>query len=138
MEKEGEGRRDERFTVTAPWRIEFEKDIILGVDYDVLIVFSHNNLDGAFLLLRDRLRLDTWLNFAVEETLDKGTNVLLGELLFLVEGELLVLDGFLDSEGGEHAVLEVQVFGVCAKRLGVDCGKVDLAFVLFSKGFEGF
>ena len=65
-----------RFAVTAPGGVEFKKNILLIVQNDVLVVERHNGLDGALLLLWDRLRLDAGFNLAVNEVLDECANVI--------------------------------------------------------------
>ena len=54
----------------------------------------------------------------------------------MVERELLVLDGFLNSEGWPFADVEVQVLGVLAEGFGVDGCEVDFAFVFFGDGLQ--
>ena len=84
--------------MTAPRGVELEEYVFVVVHNDVFVVVGYNNLNGAFLLLWDRLRLDAWLDLSIDEILDERTNVFLGELLSLVERVLLILDGFLDGE----------------------------------------
>lgn len=68
--------------------------------------------------------------------MDEFANIVVGNLLGLVEGELLVLDSLLNGESGPFAIFEVQVCRMCAERFGVDGGEVDSALELFGKGFE--
>lgn len=126
----GKGKRDIRFAVAAPWGIEFQQDVLVLVNDNVFIVVCHHDLNGTFLLFRDGLGFDAGLDLAVNEVLDESTNVLLGQFLALVEGEFLVLDGFLDGEGGPFVDFEVEVAGVGAEGFGVDGGEADLALVL--------
>ena len=44
-----------RFAVTAPGSVKFEKNIVLIVQNNLFVVFGHNDLDRALLLLRNRL-----------------------------------------------------------------------------------
>ena len=97
-----------------------------------------NNLDATLLRLRDRFALDTGRDLAVNKVLHESTNLIVRDLLALIEGELLVLDGLLDSEGGPLVDFEIQVAGVGAKCLCVDGGEIDLAFVLLGDGLEFF
>ena len=127
--------------MSAPWGVEFEEDVLLVVDDDVLVVLRHNNGHGTFLLLGDGLRFDAWLDFASHEVIDELANLLLAEVLdvsLFGERELLILLGVLDGERGPLADLEVEVASVLAEGLGVDGCEVDGALVLFSDGLEGF
>lgn len=96
-----------RFAVTAPGSVEFEKDVLLVIEDDVFVVVGDDNLDGSLLLLWDGLRLDAGLNLAVHKVLDEGSDSLFGQFFALVEGELLVLDGFLNSESGPFVGFKV-------------------------------
>lgn len=82
---------------------------------DFLVVVGYDDLDWTFLLLWDRLGLDTWFHLAVNEILDESSNVVVSDLLALVVGEFLVLNGLLDSECGPLVDLQVQVASVCAE-----------------------
>lgn len=90
--------------------------------------------DGTFLLLRDRLALDAWLNLAINKVLSELANILGIELLVLWIGEFLVLLNLLDGKGGELVGLEVQVTGVCSESLSINGSEVDLALVLLGNG----
>lgn len=82
--------------VSAPWGIEFEKNVLGVVENDVVVVLGNNNGDGA-ILLGDGLALNARLNLASDEVVEELAN-----LLFVDgtgEGELLVLLGVLDGEG---------------------------------------
>lgn len=127
---------DLRFAVSAPRRIEFKKYILLVVNDNVIVVMRHNNLDGAFLLLGDGLRLDAWLNFAVDKVLDEFSNVVVSNLLGLVIGEFQVFHGFLNRKGGEFVGFKVQVSGVGTEGFGVNDSKVHFALVFDCQGFE--
>lgn len=130
----------EGLAVSAPRSVELEKDILLVVHHNILVVLGHNNSDWTLLLLWDRLALDRWLNLASNEVLEKLANLLLADRLGVTGvgvRELLVLGDVLDGEGGPLADLEVEVAGVLAKGGGVDGGEVDLALVLLSDGLEG-
>ena len=72
----------------------------------------YDDLDAALLLLRNRLALDTWRNLAVDKVLDESADIIMCEFLALVKGELLVLDGLLDGEGGPFVDFKVEVSGV--------------------------
>lgn len=116
--------------MTAPWCVKFEENILLVVDDNVLVVVCYDDLDGTTLLLRDWLRLDAGLNLAINEVLNECSNIIVGELLGLVEWELLVLDGFLDGKGGPLAVFEIEITSVRAKGFGVNGGEADRSLVL--------
>lgn len=125
-----------RFAVTAPGGIELEKNIIVIVQNDLLVIVGDDNLDRAFLLLRNRLRLDTRVDLAINEVLDECANIVVCKLLILVKGELLVLDSLLDGKSWPFAVFEVQVTSVCAKGLGVNGGEADDPLVLLCERLE--
>ncbi|KAH4295492.1 hypothetical protein HBI01_156720 [Parastagonospora nodorum] len=112
-------------------------DLLLG------LLVDSGNLVGAVVLDEldkvldgPRARVVDRLDLAGEEVLDKSANVLLGDLLVLVVGELLVLVGALDGESGPGASLEVKVSSVLAERLGVDGGEVDGTLVLEGEGLQ--
>ena len=98
---------------------------------------SHNNLDGAFLLLGNGLRFDAWLNFAVDKVLDEFSDVVVRDLLGLVVGEFQVLHSFLNRKGGEFIGFKVQVSGVGPEGFGVNDSKVYFALVFDCEGFKG-
>jgi len=128
---------DKRFAVTAPWSVELQKNIFVVVHDNRVVVVSHNEMHRPILLLRDSLGLDAWLNLAVNEVLNKLADIFRGELLALVEGELLVLDCFLDGEGGPLVDLKIQIAGMSAKCLCVDGREADGSLVLLCEGLEG-
>lgn len=121
---------DIRFAVSAPWGIEFNKNILFVVDDKLIIIVRHNNLDGAFLLFGDWLGLDAWLNFAVDKVLDKFSNVLQSDLLGLVIRKLQVLHSFLNRKGGKFIGFKVEVSGVGTEGFGVNDSKVYFTLVL--------
>ncbi len=125
-----------RFAVAAPWGVELDQDVLVLVHDDVVVVVRHNHMYGPVLLLRNGLGLDAWLDLAVDEVLDELANLLRGELLLLIERELLVLDRLLDGEGGPLVNLEVQVAGMGAKRLRVDDCEVDGTLVFLCDVFQ--
>ena len=98
----------------------------------------YNDFDATLLLLRNRLALYTWRNLAVNEILDKSADIVMCNLLALVKGEFLVLDGFLNCESGPFVGFEVEIASVCAEGLGVDGSDVDLALVFLGDGLEFF
>ena len=109
------GAKGSRFAMPAPWGIEFEKDVVIVVDHQVLIIVGYDDLDRTFLLLGNWLRFNACLHFAVHEILHKSTNVIVSEFLVLVEREFLVLDCFLDGECWPFVDLKVQIPGVCTE-----------------------
>lgn len=125
--------------VSAPRRVELEKDILLVVDDEILVVLRNDDSDGAVLLLGYGLGLDARLDLACNEILDEFSNGLLGESLdasLLAKWELLVLLGVLDRKGGPVADFQIEVASVLAERLGVDGGEVDSALVLLGDRLE--
>ena len=132
----GRAERDSRFAVAAPRGVEFDQDILLVVEDDVVVVERHDHGDGAFLLLRDRLRFYAGRKFPRDEVLDKGADIFLRQLGSF-KGVFLVLVDLLDGEGWPFVGWEVEVAGVGAKGFGVDGSEVDFSLVCFSDGFEG-
>jgi hypothetical protein len=122
--------------VTAPGSVELDQNILVGVHDNLIVVLCNNNSNGSIVLLRDRLGLDAGLDLAGNKVVKELGNLLCGEVSAL-EGELLVLLGVLDGEGGPLANLEVEVTGVLTEGLGVDGSKVDLALVLLGDRLEG-
>src|SRR6187402_3449360 len=90
-----------RLAVTAPWCVEFNQDIFLIVQDNIIVVLGDDNLNWPFLCLWDWLRLDAGLNLAVDELLDEFANSIGCDLCFLVIWELLVVDSILDGESRE-------------------------------------
>lgn len=125
-----------RFAVTAPGGIELEQNIVLVVQHNFLVVVGHYDLNRALLLLWNRLRLDAGVNLAVNEVLDKCTDIVVCDFLVLVKGKFLILDSLLDSESWPFAIFEIEVAGVCAERLGVNSGEADDTLVLLCQGLE--
>jgi hypothetical protein len=125
----------EGLAVSAPRGVEFEKNILLVVN-DVLLVGGGNDNVDALLLLGNGLRLDGRVDLAFKEILDELADGLLGDLFVLVVGELGVLGGVLNGEGGPLANLEVEVASVLAEGLGVNGSKVDLALELLGDGLQ--
>lgn len=76
---------------------------------------GHDDGHVIVLLLRNRLALDAGLHLAINEILNEVTDFLLRKLLGLIQGELLVLDGFLDGKGGPLVNFEVEVTSVGSK-----------------------
>ena len=91
-------------------------------------------MDRPLLFLWNRLGLDASLDLAVQEILHELADILGGEGLGLVKGELEVLDGLLDSKRREFLGLEVEVSSVSTKGLGVNGRDVDLAPVFLRYG----
>lgn len=135
MWEKGEGNI--RFAVTAPRGVELYKNIFLVVNDDFLVIVGHHDLNIALLLLRNGLGLDAWIDLARDEIIDELANVLRRELLALVKGEFLVLDGLLDREGGPFVGFEVEIGRVGAKGFGIDGGEADSTLVLFCDRLEG-
>lgn len=125
-----------RLAVSAPGGVELNKNILLVVDDDLLVVTAHDDGDGAFLGLGDGLGLDARLNLAVEDILDELADLLGVDLLRLVIGVLGVLSGLLDGEGRELLGLEVQVASVGAEELSVKSHDVDGSAVFLGDGAE--
>lgn len=122
--------------MTAPGCIEFYENVVLIVDDYVLVIVSHDNLDWTFLLFGNGLRFDARVDLAINEVLDEGANIIVGELLALVKGEFLVLHSLLNSESGPLVHLEVQVTGVSAKRFGVNSREAERSLVLLCQWLE--
>lgn len=127
----------ESLAVTAPGSVELNEDILAVVEDNVVVALGDDDGNGALLGLGDGLRLDGRLNLASNEVVNELLDGVGGDLLLLVEGELLVLDGLLDGEGGELVGLEVQVAGVSTESLGVNGGEVDDTTLGLSNGLEG-
>ena len=125
-----------RFAVTAPGGVELEKNIVLVIQNDLFVVVGHNDLNRAFLLLWNRLRLDAGGDLAVHEVLDECANIVVCNLLVLVKRKLLVLDRLLDGESWPFAIFEVQVASMCAESLGVNCGEADDTLMLLCERLE--
>ena len=88
---------------------------MIVVDNNFLVVVGYYDLDWTFLLLWDGLGLDAGFNLAVNKVLNKGANVIMGELLALIKGEFLVLDSLLNGKCGPFVDFQVQVTSVRSK-----------------------
>jgi len=118
-----------RLAVATPWGIELNQHIFVVVDDNILVGVGNDNSDRVVLLLRDRLRFDARRQFTINKVLNKGTNLLLGELCAF-ERILLVLAGLLNGKCWPLIEGKVEVAGMSAECLGVDSSEVDLALVL--------
>ena len=121
--------------VTAPGGVELNQDILVGVHDNLVIVLGDNDSDGTVVLLGNGVGLDARVDLAGNELVKELGNLLLGKVRAL-EGELLVLLGVLDGEGGPLANLEVEVASVLTEGLGVNGSEVDLALVLLGDRLE--
>lgn len=122
--------------MTAPWGVEFQQNVLAVIQDNLIIIMRNNHCDGTVLLLRDRLRLDAGLDLTVHEVLHKRPDGLLGDLLALVKGEFLVLDGLLNRKG-RPCLLEVQVPSMSTKRLRINGGEADDTLVFLGKRLQG-
>ena len=122
--------------MTAPWGVEFEKNIIIVVQNDFLVIVGYHDLDRALLLLRNRLRFDAGVNLALHKFLDESADLVVCDFLALVKGEFLVLDSLLDSKCGPFAIFEVEVTSVCAECLGINGGEAEDPLVLLCQWLE--
>jgi hypothetical protein len=122
-----------RFAVTTPRGIEFHQDVLVVVDDDIIVIMCHNDRDWTLLLLGDGLRLDTGLDLAIEKVGHEFTNLFLGDLLGLVEGEFLVFDCFLNRKGRPGADFQIQVASVGTKRLCINGSEVDFTLELLGE-----
>lgn len=127
----------ESLAVTAPGSVELNEDILGVVKNNVVVALGDDDGDGALLGLGDGLRLDGRLDLAANEVVNELLDGLDGNLLLLVEGELLVLGSLLDGESRELVGLEVQVAGVSTESLGVNGSEVDNTTLGLSNGLEG-
>lgn len=126
-----------RLAVTAPGSVELEQDILVVVNDLGLVGVGNDDGDRALLLLGNGLGLDAGLDLSTKVVLNVLGDGLLGDLLLLVEGELLVLGRVLDGEGGPLADLEVEVGTVLTESLSVNSGEVDDTLLLFGNGLQG-
>ena len=122
--------------MTAPGSVILEKNIVFVIQNYLFVVVGHNDLNRAFLLLRNRLRLDAGGDLAIDEVLDECANVGVGKLLLLIERKLLILDRLLDGESWPFAIFEIQVTGVCTESLGINGGEADNTLVLLCERLE--
>ena len=119
--------------MTTPRRVKLNQNILFIVEDDVIVIICHNHRDRTILLLWDRLRLDTRLDFSSEIVSHEYANFFFGDLLGLVKRKLLVLDGFLDGKCRPGADFQVQVSSVCAKGFCVNGSKLKFTLVLLGE-----
>jgi hypothetical protein len=124
--------------VSAPWCVEFKKDILFVVDDKILIGMGHHNGNRAILSLRDSLRFDAGLNLAIDNILNEFTDILGLDFLRLVIGILGVLLWVLDSEGRELRGIEIKISSVSTEHLGVDGDNIDNTPVLLGNRLKFF
>jgi hypothetical protein len=125
--------------VSAPGGVEFNKNVLLVVDHEVLVALGDDDSGTGLLLLGDGLALDAGLDLAGDEVVNERADSLLADVLgstLLGVGELLVLGDVLDGERGPAADLEVEVAGVLAESGSVDGSEVDLSAVLLGDRLE--
>lgn len=122
--------------MAAPRGVELKEDVLIIVNDKLLVAVSHNGRDRTLLRLRDGLRLDARLHFAIEDVLDEFADILGVHFLGLVVGILGVLLGVLDGKGGELLGIEVKVISVGTEQLRVNGGDVNSTAVLFSNRLE--
>lgn len=67
-----------RLAMTAPWSIELDQNVFAVIQHNVFEVLRDNYCHWSFLLLRDRLGLDTGFDAAINIVLHKLAHVLLG------------------------------------------------------------
>lgn len=122
--------------MSTPRGVEFEENILLVIDDEILVGVSHHDCDRSFLGFRNRLRLDAGLNLAIKNILDELLDVFGIDFFGLVIRVLGVLLRILDSESGECLGVEVEVSSVGTKQLSINGGDVDGSLVLLSYGLE--
>lgn len=125
--------------MTTPRRIEFDKNVLIVVHHELLVVLCHDDCYRSLLLVWNRLALDARLKLASNEVCHERANALLTECLnvaLLEEGELEILRDVLNRKRRPFADFEVEVAGVLAKGLGIDGREVDGALVLLGNGSE--
>jgi hypothetical protein len=125
--------------VSAPGGVEFNQNVLLVVDHEVLVALGDDDSGTGLLLLGDGLALDAGLDLAGDEVVNERADSLLADVLgstLLGVGELLVLGDVLDGERGPGADLEVEVAGVLAESGSVDGSEVDLSAVLLGDRLE--
>ena len=125
-----------RFAVTAPRGVEFEKNIVIVIQNNFLVVVGYHDLNRALLLLWNRLRLDAGVNLALNKLLDESANLVVRNFLVLVKGEFLVLDSLLDSKCGPFAIFEVEVTSVCTECLGINGSEAEDPLMLLCQWLE--
>jgi hypothetical protein len=125
--------------VSAPGGVEFNKNVLLVVDHEVLVALGDDDSGTGLLLLGDGLALDAGLDLAGDEVVNERADSLLADVLgstLLGVGELLVLGDVLDGERGPAADLEVEVAGMLPESGSVDGSEVDLSAVLLGDRLE--
>lgn len=96
-----------RFAMAAPWCIVFNQNVFVVVKYDFVVVVCDYYRDRAVLLFRNRLRLNTGLEFAGEIIGHEFANFFFVDGFLLVERKFLVLDSFLNCKCRPRADLQV-------------------------------
>lgn len=122
--------------VTAPWRVELNKDVLGLVEDNLVELVGNENSDGA-VLSRNRLRLDRGLQLAggvVSDELLDGCAVVGSEV---VQGVLGVGRDDLNGERWPLLAGEVESLGVVDKLDGVDPDELDRLAVLGGNLLDG-
>jgi hypothetical protein len=115
--------------VSTPRRVKFDEDVLVIVNDKLLVCVGNDHRDRAFLSLGNRLALDAWVELSGNEIIHELANSFLGEF-GAIKGKFLIFVRFLNGEGGPLANFQIEVSGMCTKRLSINGGKVDLALVL--------
>jgi len=90
----------EGLAVAAPGGVELNEDILGGIEDDILEGLSDDDGDGSVVGLRDGLRLDVGNEGSGLVSSEVGAEGLGGDLIGLVEDELLGLLTVLDDDSG--------------------------------------
>lgn len=128
--------RSKALAVTAPWSVEFDKDVLGVVEDDLVVLGADNNLDRAVVLLGNLSGLERGLEGASGELGDPVVDGSEGRNNTR-HGELGATLDVLDDESGPVVHLEVEGLGVVSVLDSVDPDKVDLALVLLGNGLDG-
>ena len=68
-----------RFAMSAPWCIEFDKDVLGAVHDNLVKVLSNNNLDGSVGVVWEVFRLQVSLNRSIKNAVNKRGDLVSGK-----------------------------------------------------------
>lgn len=88
------------YSLGYPWSIEFDENIFLVIENDIVIGVSDNNGNGTLLFLGNGFTLDAGLQFATYKTSHKFLDIFMGDLFRLIKWVFLIVDNILDSKSG--------------------------------------
>jgi len=126
------------FAVATPSSIEFNKDVLIVIEHDLLEGLSNDSVDGLILEFGNWLALERRLKVASEVLLDPCQNKIRGKFLGLIKRVLELLRKILDNKGRPVGLHEIESATVVTEFDGVNGDKIHLGLEFLGNGSDGF